>query len=148
VPFRVALAGENVRQSPAEFEEARARLGDRIVQYGYMDDFAAYARLLWQADIVVSTAHQDFFGGAVTEAIYCGCVPLMARRLNYPYLLPEEYREVCTFKDDDLVPQLRRHLRGEYVIDRDALRSHVAGFDWQRMAPQYDATLAGLILDE
>ena len=32
--FRIALAGENFRMQPAEFEEARARLGDRLVHYG------------------------------------------------------------------------------------------------------------------
>ncbi len=145
IPFRVALVGENVRKSPEEFEAARERLGERVVKFGFVADFAAYARLLWETDYVVSTAYQDFFGGAVAEAIYCGCVPLLARRLNYTYLLPEPMQAACTFKGDDLLPQLERHLNGEYMVDHDALSTHIARFDWSAMAPQYDAALVGLI---
>jgi glycosyltransferase involved in cell wall biosynthesis len=85
LPFEVAVVGENTRHhQPTEFEEARERLGSRVVQYGYMDSFAEYARLLWRADVVISTATQDFFGISMVEAIYCGCWPVLANRLNYP----------------------------------------------------------------
>lgn len=144
VSFRVALTGENVRMEPDEFEAARARLGDRLVQYGYMPDFAAYARLLWQADYVVSTAIQDFFGAAVAEAIYCGCVPLLPRRLNYPALVPADQHTACLY-DESPLPLLLRHLRGEITVDRAALRDYIAQFDWAVMGPQYDAALTRLI---
>ena len=60
VPFRVALAGANLRAEPREFEAARATLGDRIVRYGHVDDEEDYSRLLWSADYVVSAAWQTF----------------------------------------------------------------------------------------
>ena len=46
--FRVALAGENFRMQPAEFAEARERLGDRLIHYGYAESEAAYGALLWE----------------------------------------------------------------------------------------------------
>ena len=48
VEFRVAIAGENVRQQAAEFEAARDRLGRRVVHYGRAD-VGTYRRLLWEA---------------------------------------------------------------------------------------------------
>jgi len=59
--FRVALAGENFRVTPAEFDQARARLGDRLEHYGYAESQAEYAGLLHRADIVLSTAIHEFF---------------------------------------------------------------------------------------
>ncbi len=142
LPFEAALVGENTRQHPAEFEEARQRLGSRLVQYGYLDSFADYARLLWRADIVVSTATQDFFGISVVEAITCGCWPILANRLNYPALVPERWHPDTLF---DSLPQLMGRLRARLTDPRPAppeLRTHVAAFDWHTLAPQYDAAFA------
>jgi glycosyltransferase involved in cell wall biosynthesis len=144
IPFRVALTGENVRQNPDEFEQARERLGGRVVQYGYLPDFAAYARLLWQADYAVSTSYQDFFGAAITEAIYCGCVPLLPWRLNYPHLVPESQHKACLYRGKELLSLLIQHLQGEVQADADGLREHVTGFDWSVLAPRYDSALEQL----
>jgi glycosyltransferase involved in cell wall biosynthesis len=143
--FRVALLGENFRQEPAEFLEARERLGARVVQFGYADSFEAYARLLWRADYVVSTAYQEFFGIAVCEAIYCGCVPLLANRLNYPYLLPDAAHGACLFRDGALAGLLRQHLPGRVSIDVNALQAYIAQHDRKRLAAVYDAALAILV---
>lgn len=145
VEFRVALAGENFQVSPTAFEAVRELLGARVVQYGYVAEFAAYARLLWRADYVVSTAYQDFFGAGVAEAIYCRCVPLLPNRLNYPALVPASQQGACLYPDDQLLPLLLRHLRGEAAADTDTLRAHVAAYDWSAMAPVYDAALTKLV---
>ena len=143
LPFRVALAGANVRQQPEEFEAARARLGERVVHYGRADA-ATYARLLWEADVVVSTAIHEFFGIAVIEAIYCRCFPVLPDRLVYPELVPEVYHDDCLYDDfDGLVARLRWALTHVAEARRigEALRSTVARFDWTRVAPRYDVAL-------
>lgn len=144
VPFEVALVGENVRKDPVEFEEARRRLGPRVVQYGYVESFAEYARLLWDADIVVSTAYQDFFGISVVEAIYCGCWPVLPNRLNYPALVPPALHHQTIYgARSGLYHRLRAHLTHPQPAP-PALREHVAGFDWRALAPQYDAAFAAV----
>ncbi len=144
VPFRVALVGENTRQKPEEFLEARQRLGARVVRFGYVERFADYARLLWEADIAVSTAKQDFFGIATVEAIYCGCWPLLPRRLNYPALVPPAHHaETLYTTDAGLLHKLRERLRHPRPAPA-ALRAHVAAFDWRALAPLYDATWEAL----
>ncbi len=141
VPFRVAVAGENFRRKPEEFEAARGGLGERVVHWGFAERRAEYARLLWHSDVVVSTAWHEFFGVAVIEAIYCGCLPLLPHRLSYPELIPETWHGLCLYDDlDDLVGRLRRVLRAREAAPLD-LRRAVERFDWRRMAPVYDALL-------
>ncbi len=138
--FRVALAGTNVRQRPEEFEAARERLGERIVHYGYADE-ATYTRLLWEADVVVSTAIHEFFGVAIVEAIYCGCFPVLPRRLSYPELIPPSHHDRCLYDDfDGLLARLRWALTCPDEARRAAvpLRDAVACFDWPVLAPRYD----------
>jgi glycosyltransferase involved in cell wall biosynthesis len=139
--FRVALAGENLRILPAEFEEARARLGDRLVHFGFAESDADYARLLWDADIVLSTAIHEFFGVSIVEAITCGCLPILPRRLSYPELIPAEWHDRCLYDDfDGLLARLRAAIADPSAPP--ALRASMARFDWRALAAVYDALLA------
>ncbi len=143
--FKAAITGERFGRMPDAFREAQSLLGDRIIQLGYLESFAEYARLLWQADYVVSTAWQEFFGISVCEAMYCGCLPILPDRLNYPNLLPEEFAAACLYQRDRLTVQLRYHLERGSAPDRSALREKVSRFDWRQMAPRYDAELEALV---
>ena len=100
-------------------------------------------RLLWRADVQVSTAQQDFFGISTCEAIYCGCTPLLPRRLNYPALLHPIYHDRYLYGEGELVEVLRRTLAAREATPRN-LRGFVSQFDWSQMAPVYDAALAPL----
>ena len=144
VPFEVAIVGENTRQQPAEFEAARERLGARVVQYGYVESFADYARLLWDAHLVISTANQDFFGISVAEAMYCGCWPLLPNRLNYPALIPAAWHPATLYRNErDLLRRSRARLNDPQPAPPE-LRTHVAAFDWRVLAPQYDTAFAAI----
>jgi glycosyltransferase involved in cell wall biosynthesis len=143
LPFRAILAGKNVRQRADEFEAARERLGARVIHYGWADA-ATYARLLWQADLVVSTALHEFFGISVVEAAYCGCLPLLPRRLAYPEVIPERYHAACLYDGfEDLLARLRWALTHIVEAKQAArgLREAVARYDWASIAPHYDAAL-------
>jgi glycosyltransferase involved in cell wall biosynthesis len=140
VPFRVALAGENFRIQPSEFAEARERLGARLVHFGYAASEADYARLLWDADIVLSTAVHEFFGVSVVEAIYCGATPVLPRRLSYPELIPPEFHASCLYDDfAGLLARLRAFLTR--AAPPPELRRAMARFDWSEMGPVYDDLL-------
>jgi glycosyltransferase involved in cell wall biosynthesis len=144
--FGLILLGESFRNWPAEFLDARERLPGRIVHFGYAEDAATYARLLWQADVVVSTAQHEFFGAAVVEACYCGCFPILPRRLSYPELIPEAYHDACLYDDfEGLLARLRRAIGQIGEVRARSLRQQFAGYDWQSMGPRYDALLAGVV---
>ena len=140
--FGLVLLGESFRNQPGEFLEARRQLGERILHFGYVDDPLDYARWLWQSDIVVSTAIHEFFGAAVVEACYCGCFPILPRRLSYPELVPAGMHAACLYEEPEgLVDRLRKAVLDVAGIRSGLLRTHAAQYDWRRMAPLYDKKL-------
>jgi glycosyltransferase involved in cell wall biosynthesis len=143
--FEVALLGESFGRYPPVFDEARERLGERIVRFGYVEDFAEYASWLWRADILPVTSDHDFFGASAVQAIYCGCRPLLPRRLAFPEHIPEGLQGECLYDDfDDLVGRLRALLREPRTPAPAGLRAHVARYDWGGQVVRYDALLAGI----
>ncbi|MEZ4484796.1 MAG: DUF3524 domain-containing protein [Syntrophotaleaceae bacterium] len=105
--FQVAILGESFAEQPPIFAEARDRLGERVVQFGYAADFADYARWLWRADILPVTAIHDFFGISVVQAMHCDCHPLLPKRLAYPEHVPPALQAEYFYDDfDDLVVRL------------------------------------------
>ena len=80
---------------PKPFLRAREQLGERIVQYGYLEAKEDYVDWLKRGTVVVSTAIQENFGISVVEAIRHGCFPLLPNNLSYPELIPEEYHSHC-----------------------------------------------------
>jgi glycosyltransferase involved in cell wall biosynthesis len=144
--FGLLLLGQSFRNQPTEFLEARERLPDRIVRFGYAPDAAAYSRLLWQADIVVSTARYDFFGVAVVEACYCGCFPILPQDLAYPELIPPAHHDACLYDGfDGLLARLRHAITHVRDTRAFSLQASMVQFDWEQVTPRYDALLAGLL---
>jgi glycosyltransferase involved in cell wall biosynthesis len=148
VPFRLAVAGENFRNVPAEFEEAHRRLGDHVVHWGYVANRADYRALLRRAALVVSTADHEFFGISVLEAIAAGAFPLLPNRLSYPELLPEELRpRVLYAHREDLYRRAQEFLLapGDFAGVQAALQAHVcATYGWPTVAAAMDDLLEGM----
>jgi glycosyltransferase involved in cell wall biosynthesis len=145
VEFGVAILGERFRRQPVEFQEAAARLGGRVVHIGYVPSLAEYASWLWQADVLPVTSHHDFFGASVVEAIYCGCWPLLPRRLSYPELIPAACQPVCFYQAfDDLVERLESVITKGPPLEGSSLRAAMLRYDWHELAPVYDACLEQL----
>ncbi len=145
-PYRLAVAGENFRMIPQEFDEARRRLGDHIVHWGYLEKRGDYVNLLSQSDLVISTADHEFFGISVLEAVAAGAHPLLPNRLSYPELIPDEYHTQCLYGDDEA---LFRMARGRLVHQRPAspgLREYVVDhYDWSVVAEHYDELLESMV---
>lgn len=147
--FRLALAGERFVSEPAAFERLRSGLGDRIEHDAFADDLT-YAELLRRSDIVVSTAHQEFFGIAITEAIYAGAFPLLPNRLVYPERIPAEHHESCLYQGhDDLLVKLAWAVANldEAASVAASLRPTMAALDWTAVAPRYDDRLERLVAE-
>jgi len=147
IEFDVALAGERFADEPPEFARLRGMLGARLVCDGHAD-VDTYRRLVRSADVVVSTAHHEFFGIAVAEAIYAGAFPVLPNRLVYPERIPPRLRDRCLYETQaDLVDRLRWALiRPEEAASIAAgLRPQVAPFDWSAVAPLYDGLVRSLV---
>ena len=111
VPFRVAVCGETFSRKPPVFDEARERLGERIVHWGHVESRRDYEALLGKAHLAVSTARHEFFGIASLEATWFGACPVVPDALAYRETFPDEHR----YADDaDLVARLS-HLCTEWT---------------------------------
>ena len=143
VPFRLSVLGETFRKWPPVFEEAKRRLADRFVQFGYVPDRQTYEAHVRQADIVVSTAIHEFFGLSVVEAVAAGCFPLLPDRLSYPEIVPPDLHETFLYRDErELRKKLAHLLGGKGPWDRlRRLADHVQQYDWANMGRTYDDAL-------
>ena len=147
VDFDVAIAGDRPAVAPPDLWRLRKVLGGRLVHDGHAAD-DDYHRLLRRADVVVSTARHEFFGVALTEAVYAGAYPVLPARVVYPERIPQDLHPGCLYRDaDGLVALLRRALADESERRRVAarLRSVMAEFDWAVVAPTYDDLLARVV---
>ena len=162
IPFRLAVAGENFRNVPQEFEEAHQRLADCIVHWGYVPTRADYLALLHQADVVISTADHEFFGVSVLEAIAAGAFPLLPARLSYPELIPDALHTACLYADEEQLwhkavrilttHQRRSQSKSEFSQQSTAhlalqhLNQHLATtYSWPVAAQQTDQKLAAVV---
>ncbi len=146
IPFRLALCGQQYGQRPSAFDTALTQFADQIIHVGHAD-FETYRRLLWQADVVVSTAHHEFFGISILEAIGCHTFPLLPHRLSYPELIPPTYHADCLYHtQDELVERLVWALTHVAEARKKAgeLSTAVSTFSWTAVAPHYDDALTKL----
>ncbi len=146
--FRLILAGEHFEEQPYEFERAFERYAERILHYGYAEDFEEYSRLLHKSHIVVSTSIHEFFGIAIMEAIYCGCHPLLPNRLSYPELIPESlhrpllHAPILYRDEEDLFTTLAKILSGEErPLPASTLRKIPERLDWRTHIQAYDGLI-------
>ncbi|HSH12837.1 MAG TPA: DUF3524 domain-containing protein [Desulfurivibrionaceae bacterium] len=137
VAFRLVVLGESFRAAPPIFAEAKARLADRILHFGFADSPADYAAWLKRGDLVVSTANHEFFGIAVIEAVRAGCRPLLPQRLAYPELFPEEY----LYGPGELAGRLSAALAAGRLPDPEAHRL-TERFSWSSLVESYRHFLA------
>lgn len=143
--FQLILAGEHFRDPPEAFDRAFERYAERILHYGYAEDFDEYSRLLHRADVVVSTARHEFFGVAIQEAIYCGCHPLLPNRLSYPELIPETHHRPLLhapllYEDQDALFEILRDILAgeERPLPPETLREMPARLDWPAHISAFD----------
>ena len=142
--FRLALLGESARAVPKPFLSARDRLGDRVVQYGFVESREDYIGWLKRGDITVSTAVQENFGIATVEAIRYGCLPLLPHRLSYPEIIPAEFQPAVFYRNqDDLAAKLVQRLTGlpEYQGLRLSLSEAMGKYSWENQIDLFDAEL-------
>ena len=95
LPFRFHLLGRRFRAQPPALAEVEAFLDAHPRhrgETGRLVDEGAYRARLAAADVVLSTALQEFQGLAVMEAVVCGCVPCVPDRLAYRDWVPAAFR--------------------------------------------------------
>lgn len=143
VEFNMAMCGEVFVSVPPIYAEITALLGDRLIHWGWAER-DRYVDLLNQASVVLSTAHQEFFGIAITEAVAAGAHPVFPNRLVYPERIAEfgAQPESSLYESHGNAVAL---ITDALVSDTNtAMSSQAKRFSWAEVAPKYDAALVGL----
>lgn len=139
LPLQVHVIGQQFRGEPPEFQRIHALLSERgwLGEWGYMADVSAYALRLVDSHLVLSTAHHDFQGLAVLEAVAAGCLPLVPDRLAYPEWFGPAFRYADL---NDLVAKLSGLV--EALLVSPLLAPDVSSLSWPKLGPQYTALFA------
>ncbi|MCH2083214.1 MAG: DUF3524 domain-containing protein [Saprospiraceae bacterium] len=144
IEFKLIVLGESYKKSPAIFAEAKKRLADEIIHFGFAPSKEKYIQLLQEADILPVTGYQDFFGISVVEAIYAGCYPLLPNRLAYPQHIPEDKRQEHLYSStEELYQKLKEAILNiDQIREVEKLSDFVARYDWSNLADIYDMTFS------
>jgi glycosyltransferase involved in cell wall biosynthesis len=144
--FRLLLAGERIGDSSDALREMTDRHASLIDVNDELDR-ASYMAALSRADVMVSTARQEFFGVALTEAMAAGVMPIVPNRLVYPERIPPSLVERCCYEDTDAaVEKIEWALRhpDERRAAASMLMAEAARFDWSIQAPLYDELVSAV----
>uniref|UniRef100_A0A182JUJ7 tRNA-queuosine alpha-mannosyltransferase n=1 Tax=Anopheles christyi TaxID=43041 RepID=A0A182JUJ7_9DIPT len=141
VDFRVSILGERFETIPTCFEKLEERLHGKMVHFGPLPK-AEYLRTLAEGDVVLSTAFHEFYGVAMLEAVYSGCVPLAPNRLVYPELYPKDKLFNTTAQ---AVKQLCNWCRNRALFEKHREdffgKIDLAGYSAEQLVPQFNAIL-------
>lgn len=141
--FSVHLLGQQFRKMPDDMQACIRMLQDHgaLGQCGFIEDRQAYRRLLGESHLVLSTAHHEFQGLAVLEAVASGCTPVVPDEVVYRELFSSAYRYSDTV---GAVNRIREHYqqwqKGEF---RDV--PDVAGMSWGQQKDSWTRLLGSLI---
>lgn len=133
VDFQLILLGQSFATSPTCFQEAKKKLREQILHFGFTESRETYCSLLKQGDIVVSTALHEFFGIAVMEAVRAGCRPLLPRKLSYPDLFPDE----VLYGEHELSERLLCLLEQPLPLQMESAREYTEPFSWKSVSNTY-----------
>jgi glycosyltransferase involved in cell wall biosynthesis len=137
IDFRLAVLGQSFKQRPGCFTEARKKLKDQIIHFGFIENKKDYYRLLLQGDYVVSTARHEFFGISVIEAVRAGCYPVLPDRLSYPELYGKKY----LYGDGELFERMKTLLKEKPHISNKESIEITERFCWKSIFSEYQRWL-------
>ena len=146
VPFRVVICGESFGKEHPDFERARGFLGSRLAHLGFFESQADYLRGAADCDVVVSTACHEFFGVAVVEALYLGCLPVLPNDLSYPEIIPAHLHPLFLYpQDTSFADCLESMVRHPPLSHLDELLATVEKYHWRNLAPMLDDLIEGML---
>ena len=91
IPFNIHLLGESFRNKPEIFSAIKNEFHDRILNFGYIENYDTYQNILRNSDVVLSTSLHDFQGLSILDAVAAGATPLLPNRMAYKDFFNSDY---------------------------------------------------------
>ena len=143
IDFRLIVMGEHFKDYPDIFNEAKIKLKDNILHFGYCENYDQYLSLLNKSDILPITSIQDFFGVSIVEGIHAELLPILPNRLSYPELIDvNKNSNIFYSKDKDFLDLLIYNILHYKDLRKYTNRYNkiISRFDWSNMKKVYDKT--------
>ena len=143
INFKLIVVGECFKDYPGIFKQAKIKLKDNILHFGYCKTYNEYLSLLNQSDILPITSIQDFFGVSIVEGINAQLLPILPNRLSYPELIDlSEHSNIFYSKDKDFLNLLIYNILHYKDLRKSTnlYKEIISRFDWSNMKKVYDET--------
>ena len=146
IPFELIVLGKSYERQPAIFQEAKQKLKEEIVHFGYEKSFTTYQELLSRANILMVTSNQDFFGISIVEGISAGLYPILPHRLAYPeHIALERKKEVFYYDDQQLFSLVMQVISEEKYKEENTFAAFVQKYDWPNLIEDYDQAFQDIL---
>ena len=148
LPLCFHVVGQQFRVQPKEFDSIKTLLVERawLGEWGFVDSREAYDQLLLKSDIVLSTAHHDFQGLSVLEAVLNGCIPVVPNALAYPQWIPALYRyEVDGNPAENISQLLLKYVNMKLENNEGWPKLDLSGLTWLCLKPEYEWVIKSMI---
>jgi len=121
VSLKWILLGECRGEVPGGISAFLDEFEADVIHAGYIENRSDYLGMLSRADWVLSTARHEFFGLAVAESIFAGCLPWLPERLSYPEITPTSAHGISPMKPPAdpraILEACRNHLQPAMATD-------------------------------
>ena len=141
IKFKLIVLGENFKEYPKIFDEAKKILKNNIIHMGYCKSYEEYIHWLSKADILPVTSIQDFFGVSIVEAIYMEIIPILPVRLSYPELINiKNNPEIFYNNNNELLLSLLAKLKDYKNLRKISTKYKdiIYRFNWSELINDYD----------
>ncbi len=139
--WELIVLGKSYQNVPNEFKQFQSLFKERTIHWGFVSDINEYQEKLAIADILLTTAIQDFFGGSVVEAIHAGAFPILPNRLAYKEHISEEY----LFNNEAELDQMLRLSIAKFSSWDSRTSKDVEKYSWTNCISKYDDTFESCI---
>lgn len=150
IDFQLSIVGQQFRQIPKPLTDIQQNYGEYLANFGHIENREEYLRLLDSADVVLSTAHHDFQGLSVMEAINHGCYALLPKALAYPeYANNVSWIEANLHDVEQAAKAYTKHLANINVphLRSQRTRSTLQQYQWNNLASAYKNCLELLLAE-
>ena len=145
LPLKVHILGQQFRAQPEAFEKIRGVLLERgwLGTWGFESDRCRYEQILAGSQLAISTAHHDFQGLSILEAVARGCIPVVPDRLAYKEWFDAQFRYSGQEEPGALAAMVMQRFeqwRNQGLPAPPSMRWML----WESLAPQYEQIFKAL----
>jgi glycosyltransferase involved in cell wall biosynthesis len=138
--FQLLLLGQQFDRMPEAWDLIKTNFESQIIFSGWADTLDEYHFWLRQADFVIHSPRQEYFGISILEAMCAGVIPLVSKGHAYDDWMPDKF---ILNPNRDISQQLH-HLGNTMHQNQSEAISIAKTFDWEIVSKKYETALLSI----